>query len=1094
MSGLYCQTTALPGELRTHREIVSRLREAIHNQTLSLIVVFPTITLLRFVQDELLLEPDIHGYCGVRFLLFEGFINEIGAQLGLSARQPPLFMKDLLIARCCRELDHDGQLAYFRQIPWNSAFRGAVLGGIAEWKRSGLTPFLFAEWAAEKGRKEQELGLLYQKYQDLLAAYGFAEEDQFLETVENYFLETAAAGIGGASTPAVSCEVILYGFHDLTPLQTDFIKALRPWCRFEALLDPTPVRDFQEFTAKCFAIKPDLFPPTRIPAPASALQMLQDSLWTEDPQIVPLPDGDDSVQLIQAAGSYREAAGIARAIRKWRDSNPGSAWDKVLIIAPEPPDFIKKAKPVFSEYQLVLTETAEPVREFPIVKRVSQSFQIVAGDWQWRDVIPFLSLAFQGDQAQEVDRLVCFLGEHYGAVAGRDRWLALAEELPPQEEQAGSGAVLEQFRETLRLLTAIPEQTTLEGYLRLTRDHLQVGVQQLLRDMAAAMPARAGSDLEPRYFGNVRAAQLLMNTIADLLRYPDLTRDPQQEISFKEYLLFYEETLLGLELEPLPPGQAAIRVIHPREARGIRSELVFITGLEQGHCPRNYINDWKIGLQARWELKTLGIELETGEQYQIQERLAFYWAFQSATQEMYLVCQEQDENGQPQNRSLFLEEIMERIPDLAARALHYPLSPALPSRLADCYSAQEVEGRLARDLMSPLQPPRAPETAPANAAEWTGEVTPAERAAFLALLQQPEYQRLTLQVIAWTQRSFAAEPSLLRDPASLRYLGRVFGPKAVFPVTSLEDYLHCPLRFYLKHLLKIKPLTRPVLRPGGLDLGILYHQVLHDFGVLHRGQALQGELAAQYEAALRELYEHTFQEWRARAANDLEILFLEIQGERIWRTLKKWLYTELEWARQTGGRFRFALLEFAFGFLKGAHDPGSTETPFLLAEAAEPIRIAGKIDRVDADPNGRFIVYDYKLGSGPAGKDLLDLKQLQIPVYLMALEQIKYETGRGIGGSYLGLTNPARWNGGVWRAAALAPERETQTLLGDETWNQWLRDVRGRVAGVVQSIRAGEFGKVAAECMTYCEYRESCRRREWEVESSGELAAESGAE
>ena len=65
-------------------------------------------------------------------------------------------------------------------------------------------------------------------------------------------------------------------------------------------------------------------------------------------------------------------------------------------------------------------------------------------------------------------------------------------------------------------------------------------------------------------------------------------------------------------------------MLHPREARGLKDGGGLYRRIEQGTFPRIYVNDWKLSPLARRELRTLGIDLETGEHYQTQEAMAFY--------------------------------------------------------------------------------------------------------------------------------------------------------------------------------------------------------------------------------------------------------------------------------------------------------------------------------------------------------------------------------------------------------------------------------------------------------------------------------------
>ena len=73
--------------------------------------------------------------------------------------------------------------------------------------------------------------------------------------------------------------------------------------------------------------------------------------------------------------------------------------------------------------------------------------------------------------------------------------------------------------------------------------------------------------------------------------------------------------------------------------------------------------------------------------------------------------------------------------------------------------------------------------------------------------------------------------------------------------------------------------------------------------------------------------------------------------------------------------------------------------------------VRGKIDRVDADPQGTVLfVIDYKTGSIPSFSEIGTEKGLQLPLYLLALAA-KRPKARVIGGAYLSLKDMARSRG-----------------------------------------------------------------------------------
>jgi ATP-dependent helicase/DNAse subunit B len=386
--------------------------------------------------------------------------------------------------------------------------------------------------------------------------------------------------------------------------------------------------------------------------------------------------------------------------------------------------------------------------------------------------------------------------------------------------------------------------------------------------------------------------------------------------------------------------------------------------------------------------------------------------------------------------------------------------------LAVCYSRAEQRRRWA-----------------ANLTAARAQLDSGERENFEQFLGDPSFFELAIAVRDWRQKQqrFISGASLLSDRDSLQLVEKRFGPETVLPLTAIEDYRSCPYRFFFKNLLRIRPLLKPQLRPGGMDLGNLYHQILQEFGEENRDQVLISDRRDEYQKLLTDLFQNCFREWQETAASELDRFILTIQENQIRQTLERWLNSELHWAEMTRGGFKIHRLEFAFGLERGEMDPASVPEPYQLDWSDTQVRICGKVDRVDINSQGEFVVYDYKLGQGYSGKKMLELEYLQIPVYLLALEQRAFGTGRGIGGSYLGLKNPDRKKTGLWRQKDLTGEMGKATIPEEEL-QDWLDRTKNEVVVVARAIRAGSFPPAKAErCLTYCEYKDSCRKQEWEV-------------
>ncbi|MCL6588832.1 MAG: PD-(D/E)XK nuclease family protein [Firmicutes bacterium] len=1078
------------GELKTHSLILARLRQAIASRDFTIFVIFPTLHLLQAVLNEFLNQQN-HGFGG-RLLLFQGFQDEVCEFLGVRRRLPTPLERELLITQCFRQLIREDKLSYLGQAPFNRHYRQAILEGIAEWSRSGLTPEIFEAWIDGKGVRSgkgggyresgrayqggrlEELSLLYRRYQELLARKGFASDELILNQIKDMPPPKQKQG-----------SVIVYGFTDLTPLQFKYLDVLTPWFDMEFIIDPTPVPEFQARTFRWVSgfFSRELSTAAEAASPphtVNALNHLQHHLWVEPfkPWVSnesaaggcptgysPALTGDHSVRLIQSAGSVRTVTDIAREIVGLIAVNPEYRWDDFLIISPEPSSFCRTARPVFQEYGLPLPKTPVLLREIPCINHWLQAVTVVSGNWPWPEMEILIRQSYRENQASLGDRVILEIARQYGALSGRERWLSVTKSDRFRRYFSETGLDIQPLLRKVAWLARVPGAARLHEYLKLSLDWIR---DFFFKDEYAQWRLFDSEENYRERVADLRGATFFRDAVKGFFQFIMDLSEFQGIIPVGEFGQFMQDYLLTQEVsEPDTPGYAdesGLRVLPPQETRGLTARVVFITGLEQGVFPGVYINDWKINNGERRELNSLGIRLETVEQFQVQEKMAFYWGLQAAKERLYLVVRDQDDNAQPLNRSIFLDEIYKWLPDLSLNVVASSLAPSLPDSFCACRSVPESRQYWAYHLTA-----------------GPGTLPEMEQETHRGFLREAGYQALAFQVMQWRERLAGPSSPFFTKPDSWKLLEKIYHPEYTFAITALEEFRKCSYRFYFRHLLKVRPLFRPQLFPSGLDLGDLYHQILQEFGDNYREQSLIWEYQRDYQKYLDECFQSFFREWLENAPNDPVKLVLLIKAKEIQRNLAGWLAAELRQNMLQSGRFRIKYLELAFGLSKGEFDRDSTTQPFSCEFGDQKVSLWGKVDRVDQDLAGNFIVYDYKSGIIPSIQNILKLENLQLPVYIMALEQLYFGAGRAAGGSYLGLRHSARNRSGIWRQLdqsgienVLAPKIQPLT---EAEWQEWLANVRRVLVETAGAVRKGEFGGRAEKCVSFCEYRNLCRRQ-----------------
>ncbi len=185
-----------------------------------------------------------------------------------------------------------------------------------------------------------------------------------------------------------------------------------------------------------------------------------------------------------------------------------------------------------------------------------------------------------------------------------------------------------------------------------------------------------------------------------------------------------------------------------------------------------------------------------------------------------------------------------------------------------------------------------------------------------------------------------------------------------FSVTELDDYLRCPYDYYVKHRIRIAPLEEVTEDISALDRGSKVHAILKDFYEQWKGPvtAADREKARALLASLAQAeYGREVDSFRNRREH---AFFLNTMAER---------FLDAEVALGSTA-FRPVRLEWKI------------ESFTLTLADGSAVELHGKIDRIDADQDGNFVIVDYKTGKYPEAREKLEQDIFQLPVYaVMAL-------------------------------------------------------------------------------------------------------------
>lgn len=255
-------------------------------------------------------------------------------------------------------------------------------------------------------------------------------------------------------------------------------------------------------------------------------------------------------------------------------------------------------------------------------------------------------------------------------------------------------------------------------------------------------------------------------------------------------------------------------------------------------------------------------------------------------------------------------------------------------------------------------------------------------------------------------------------------------------VTEFRDYLACPYRYYLRHLLKLESVADSAAELDGAAFGSMAHEVLGALGTSDCSRQTDAEAIRQYlSSALDDALHRHY-----GAAPMAAIL---VQAEQLRLRLAAFAQWQAEWAGQ-GWRIEHV-------------EVSPQEGTATMVVDGQPMFLRGRIDRIDVhETTGRRTIFDYKLSDRAKTPEQAHRKggtwiDLQLPLYRHLV------AGLGI-------------EGPVDLAYIVLPKDASRTGSLPAEWSpEDLEDADRTAEEVIRRVRAEVFWPPAVPPPEFCE-------------------------
>lgn len=948
---------------------------------------------------------------------------------GLSA-----FARRLMLREIIDELHASGKLAALSAVADTPGLATWLDRAISELKRAAVEPDALAGAIGRSRSKASDLLSVYRSYQERLTAAGRYDLEGRM-----WLARDLLAGDSGARKSVAAATIIADGFTDFTPTQLDMLRLL--WDAGRRVVITLPWADdgrerMWQWTRRTLdnvrAAFGDDLDEIFIPAPPTGKSPGLAPLWRGvfdfDAAPVAPPAG---LSLIAAAGRDAEVAAVARRVKRLLVE--GAPAGSIAVIVRSAGAYRPAVQRIFAECDIPLAQAPMSLTDVPII-RFALDAAAMGGDFAFRDVSRVIANsyfrpealgAFDGRTVAAAQALI----RDGNVLAGRDAYSSAARRLARRCARTGNGDG--------RQFIAAAEM--LERLFDASGGSLSSLVQAL--DLWAAAGDHDQAELAAR---DLRALSALDGALSEL--------DSRQvgRAALKD----------ALSAVACPPGrtESLVDVMDVLDARACRRQHVFLMGLGQGQgqFPRRLSDGSLITEAQRADWRDRGVVLDSRSDLYAREMLLFYMAVSRADTTLTLSYLSSDAGGSFAAPGSFLLSLAAPLGGLEA----LDRQDILPGRFVP--PAGQIAS--ARDAvcagLAGLFDRRMPDTSGALA--WAVEHAP--QAVEQAAMGIRAHDR------RWQTAPCDAFDGRISDEDLLAALSERFDRRHVFSARQLETFAQCPFSFFARYVLNLEPLAEPQRSLEAVDRGIFCHNVLCDVyrqlrdegNVVDLARVPQADVIAALEAAI------------ARAADVVnrreppQPVLWQLQLERMGEQLRRYMLGQCALA----GEAESLHFELAFGMEDPGGDEASVADPVEIETPAGPLRLRGRIDRVDmlsAEWSHELLVVDYKTGRLAGDADFDSGRSLQSTLYSAAVEKI---LDRPCAGGVFHHIGPASAKSEQFFAAV---KRSKDALVEDASYDLRREAAVAKVGELAAAIRRGEFDVMpCGPCPSYCPYRRIC--------------------
>lgn len=863
-------------------------------------------------------------------------------------------------------LKHREDLKLYQKSASFAGFADMVSQAIREMKNYRVTPDELRAAAEELPASElksklEDIGLLYQVYQDELHKNFVDAEDQLDTAVEKLKESSFLSG----------AEFYLDEFSDFTPQQLQMLEVLLT--RGEVYITLTLEEGIDDQYNGVFSLTRDtdnalmelarrsstsLTPPVFLEGTGRFAQNTE--LAFLEQQFYRYPNEEfqkdvSTIDLYRAQNPYEEMEYVARDILK-RVREEGYRFRDMAILLRDLDTYGAVLKSVMAQYDIpVFIDSRKEIDTNPLAGFIAGFFEIRKSNFQSEAVFKFLKTRLLDLTMEELDILenYCLANGITGWKWQQEYWKYPVPDVQDELKANRIEAALNEIRDEivvaplLTVFQALEEAGTVRAMARVFYEYLiSSGVLQRFGSWITEF-SESDAELHREY------SQIRDSLITVLDQMVEAMGDETMAVEDFGNTLLVGLSSVKISLIPATLDQVIVGDIARVRSGGVRG--IYIVGTNDGVLPRAPASQGIFTDRDREKLAESDLILSKDSRTRaFYEQFYVYNALTIGQDFLTVTYPTADAEGKSLRPSMIIGRLKKLFPNLGEEVSQSYLEKGSPGR-EDINSEREAFRQLIGEMR------RQKEGLPVDAV-W--------KEVYARFKASPGFR----------DRLATVEEGLrfTNSPAELKaeHMDELYGKNLTLTVSKLERYNQCPFAYFVRYGLRAEKRKEYIMDTP--DMGILVHDVLDGFTKRLKADGLD--------------WKDVTGSYTRRAVDELMERSLDEKENHILRSSKRYGHIAGKIRRiitSSVGVIQDQILRGDYEPLYSEIDfgPGATIPPVILdIDEEHSVSLKGRIDRVDVlrDHDRNYIrIIDYKTGTKELTlNDIVHGLQMQLLVYL----------------------------------------------------------------------------------------------------------------